>query len=78
MQDEQARTNVLGLLSYTAVGTQCSLTPSLLYHADLNAIEHILAKMKDYVTRHNLTFKMTDVKTNIEMQTDIQTVKSLF
>ena len=36
------------------------------YHADLNAIELIWANMKGYVARHNLSFKMIDVKTHIE------------
>ena len=36
------------------------------YHSDLNVIELIWANMKGYVGRHNLTFKMTDIKTHID------------
>ena len=31
------------------------------YHADLNTIELIWARMKGYIARHNVSFKMTDL-----------------
>ena len=40
-------------------GHDCLRLPA--YHADLNLIELILATMKGYIARRNVSFKMTDV-----------------
>ena len=40
-------------------GHDCLRLPA--YHADLNSIDLILATMKGYIARRNVSFKMTDV-----------------